>query len=241
MLTLFLGEDGSATKEALNIELFRVQQEHPNALVIRADSPEDIAAALEASSQSALFGDPAIIVLDELFTHKDGERVVAAIEEFAGSASHIFAFERKVKKEIREKVLKAKGIIREIAPRVVAKQKEDERPFALTDAIVRKDKKGAWKELLRLLRSGMAPEMLHGTIFWAVKLMLLAKDEPATDAAKLGFSPGAFRSYQGHARRWTREELVDMIERLVDMQHDAHQGGAPLSVQLERFILGLKV
>lgn len=240
MLTVFIGEDGATTKKELNKELTAVLKKNPNSSVLRPADLSSVPAILELASQEALFGDPTVVILDELFSQKDADLLIAAIPEFAKSANPFLAFERKMKKDLRNIIEKAGGKIVEVAPKTSPKQKEEPLPFALSDAVARKDKRAAWMELLRLLRLGLTAEELHGTIFWAVKSMLLAKDYSAADAGKLGLAPGAYQKFARAAMKWEREELRRMMDELVDMYHRAHSGGMPLDICLERLILGMK-
>lgn len=238
MLTVFIGEDGAAAKSAIRCEVGKLFKLHPHSKYIEARDIQDVPLVLEALGEDALFGDPAIVILSEVLGAD--EQLLEGIPRMATGSHYVFAFERKAAKELRERVQRAGGKIIDVTGSAANTKKREDLPFELAGAIARKDKRAAWMEFLRLLHSGAPPEMLHGTIFWAAKLMLLAKDNLSTDAAKLGFSPGAFRLYQKLAGGWKREELLGMIERLVDMQHDAHQGGAPIEIQLERFILEIK-
>lgn len=240
MLTLFAGEDGAATKKRLNGELEKLRRAHPSASLVRASDPSVIPMVIECASQDALFGDPAIVVIDELLSQKDANALLAALPAIAASASYFLAFERKPKKELRDAIERAGGKVIDVTGASVGKPKKEVLPFSLTDAIARKDKRVAWMELLRLLRSGAAPEMIHGSIFWAVKSLLLAKDHTLNDAGKLGYTRAAFERHARAAVKWEREELIRTIEELVDMYHDAHSGGAPLDIRLERFVLGIR-
>lgn len=240
MLTLFSGEDGVAVKKRLNGELERLKREYPGAPLLRATEPASIPAVTEYASQSGLFGDPAIVVIDELFSHKDAEALLGVLPDLVTSESHFLAFERKPKKDLRDAIERKGGKIVEVTGMPAKRGTKEALPFALTDAIIRKEKRVAWMELLRLRRTGAVPEMLHGTIFWAIKSLLFAKEHTASEAVKLGLNRSSIEKFSRSASKWEREELVGTIENLVDMQHEAHSGGASLDIRLERFVLGIK-
>jgi len=131
-------------------------------------------------------------------------------------ADHLFVLrEGKVDKKTVTKITKHAYKVTEYNELVKEKKKEDN--FALANAVGRKDKKQAWVVLQSALEGGVAPEALHGMLFWKVKSMLL----------------------KGNTRPFTKEELHTLSHKLLDMHYRSRTGQTTLDIALERFVLAL--
>ena len=74
-------------------------------------------------------------------------------------------------------------------------------------------------------------------LFWAVKNMALMKDTPV--GKDRGVSHFVASKARGFAKNYSQKEIEDLSRTLVTSYHEAHRGGEPMEVALERFILTL--
>lgn len=116
-----------------------------------------------------------------------------------------------------------------------AKEKPTFNVFVLGDLVGSRDKKALWVTYQEALRSGFAPEELHGTFFWAVKSMLLAVH--SANATEAGQKPFVYAKFARYAKNFTTEELIALSRDLVVMYHEVRQGTADMSLALEQWVL----
>jgi DNA polymerase III delta subunit len=109
--------------------------------------------------------------------------------------------------------------------------------FAMADALVARDKKKAWVEYRRTVESGSAPEEIHGTIFWAMKMLYLCAHCDKDEAIKAGVSAYNYQRYLLNSKKYLGNELDDKLRELKNMYHDAHRGEGDLDALLEQFVL----
>jgi hypothetical protein len=109
--------------------------------------------------------------------------------------------------------------------------------FSLGDALGRRSKKELWVLYQEARDSGIAPEEISGTLFWAVKNMALMKDAPV--GSLCGLNPFVAKKTREFAENYTREEITNLSHKLIEAYHEAHRGGEPMDIALERFALSL--
>jgi DNA polymerase III delta subunit len=110
-------------------------------------------------------------------------------------------------------------------------------PFALADALGKRDKKILWKLYVEQVAGGTVAEELHGLLFWQIKSMLLASSAPSASAA--GLKPFVYGKAKQFSVNFSTEELQALSRRFISIYHDAHRGVAELSLLLEQAILEL--
>ena len=107
----------------------------------------------------------------------------------------------------------------------------------IADAIAARDKKTAWVEFVRAKSRGAAAEEIHGTIFWATKLLYLCAHCDKDEAIKAGVSPYNYQRYLTNSKKYLGHELEDRLRELKDMYHKAHHGEGDLDTLLEQYFL----
>jgi len=189
-----------------------------------------------ASSQG-LFGDATLFVFDCVFDKKnEQEALLAHAGGLVSSANYFLILEPLLEKSIADEIKNAGGIMDECAAK-----KADFRPdfniFSLGDALGARNKKELWVLYQEALSNGLSAEEISGTLFWAVKNIALMKTAKTGDDC--GLSPFVAKKSRGFAEKYSEEEIVDLSRSLVTMYHEAHRGGEPMEIALERFILNL--
>lgn len=86
----------------------------------------------------------------------------------------------------------------------------------LVQALAERSREKLWLEIVRALRAGDAPEMIHGILHWKMR-DLIAKGD----------------------RRWSEHELLALSRKCILLLSSARRRGIPLEYALEQFALSL--
>lgn len=107
--------------------------------------------------------------------------------------------------------------------------------FSIADALCGRDRKALWVGYTRALREGIAPEAIHGTLFWGVKQMLLAQN--STSAEEAGQKAHVYAKYRRYAALYAPGEVGALSRELVGLTHESHRRSLELATELERWLL----
>ncbi len=216
MIYLFHGSDTGKTRSKAFAWVAAARMKAPEAPYIRldADSITEDSLGSALSSQGLFFSrsliildDPlsdastASVVFDLLPTLESSEHVVAIIAPKL-TAAHLKKLEPKAAK-VFEQTLTEKKVARGFNS-------------SLVNALAARDRIALWKEILKAMRAGDAPEMVHGLLHWKARDLM-----------------------QKGSRAWTQEETRALSRSLIELVSDARSGSLPLEMALERFALSL--
>jgi DNA polymerase III delta subunit len=206
---------------------------------------------LDTSAVSrGLFGEMSLFTFDSILEKKAEQEIIAShAQALAASPNHFLIFEptldKKVVAEIAEHATETEECVG---------KKIDTRPafniFSLGDALGNRNKKDLWVLYEQAITAGLEPEEICGTLFWSVKNIALMKSSPAYRAsadtarrdsaeADCGLNPFVAKKSRGFAANYTGEEITGLSRSLSSIYHEAHRGGEPMTIALERFILSL--
>lgn len=236
MLHVIYGKDrekGRARFRAAREELSKKYKEER--LVVEGEVSDGFLDTI-ASSQG-LFGDVTLFVFDSVFDKKvEQEILLAHAQDLIASPNFFLILEPLLEKSVADG-LKEIGVETEEC----AGKKVDTRPdfniFSLGDAVGQRNKKELWVLYQEALGAGLSSEEISGTLFWAVKNIALMKNaKPGDDC---GMSPFVAKKARGFATKYSEEEIQNLSRSIVTLYHEAHRGGEPMEIALERFILAL--
>jgi len=184
-----------------------------------------------------LFGGTSLFVFDCLFDKKAEQEVLLAhSNELRLSPNSFLVFEPELDKKIGDEIKATKAEVEEYASK-----KADNRPefniFSLGDALGKRNKKELWVLYQKATSAGLSSEEISGTLFWAVKNLALMKKAKAGDDC--GLSTYVAPKARIFAKNYTQEEIKNLSRALVTLYHEAHRGGEPMDVALERLILSI--
>ncbi len=191
----------------------------------------------EMSSVRGLFGETTLFIINSIIEKKEEQEIVVlSVKTLASSPNHFLIFEPTFAKAITAEILAHATETFEYAL-----VKNDTRPafniFSLGDALGDRNKKDLWVLYQRAVFSGLSSEEICGTLLWSVKNMALMKSAKSGDDA--GLNPFVAKKSRGFAEKYTAEEIARLSRGLVRVYHEAHRGGEPMEIGLERFILSL--
>ncbi|MEK7148514.1 MAG: hypothetical protein AAB770_01210 [Patescibacteria group bacterium] len=236
MLHIIYGKDrekGRARFRELQGELSKKCGEER--IVLEGEVDEDFLAA--ASSVQGLFNGVTLFTFDCVFDKKvEREMLLSHASNFVSSPNSFLIFEPALEKNIADSLKEAGAEALEYAAKNI-----DTRPdfniFSLGDALGQRNKKELWVLYQEARVADLTPEEICSTLFWAVKNIALLKN--AKSGEDKGVSPFVAKKTRVFAKNYTQEEIANMSRSLVTAYHEAHRGGEPMDIALERFILSL--
>lgn len=236
MLYFFHGSDTRKTAEKTRAMLSSLRAKKPDAEVFvleGAAATKEILA--EFAGGQGLFERKYIVRLNGVLETAEGKDVILSMGKELASSENIFLLVGGV---LDKKTI---GAVEKYAEKTQehAKEKEEKKSafnvFLLGDAFGARDKKKVWVLYRNAINTGLAPEEIHGTLFWQVKSMLLAKG--AKTAAEAGLNPFVFGKSARYAKNFSDDELKKISARLVALYHDSHRGLIEFEEGLEQFLL----
>lgn len=209
MLIFYTGSDTAKAREKLNAAL---EKEAKRAEIVRitdAHRIHDLAAALAGGG---MFGGARVVLLDHVLGHEEMRALVLErLESLRRGSETVYLYESApdatTKKLLEKHAEKAEKFD-------AAKKAAKDDFFAIPNAMQRGAKKDLWLLLQREFAAGKAPEMVHGTLFWAAKQMVLKA-----------------RTDKDRARGKT------LVAKLAELPHEARRNGFELEYALEHFVL----
>ena len=192
---------------------------------------EHLDALIEAKG---LFVEKHIIVIKQPYTTVEGKKIIGdRLRRFSETDNIVVLVEGKLLAHDKKKLEKHAHKIEEHA------EEEKKNPvvnvFSLTDALGARKKQELWTGYRQALRTGVEPESIHGTLFWAVKTMVIAKKSDSCEGA--GQKEYVYKKNRVYAKNFKEGELLHMSRELIEIYHQARRGGCEIALALERWIL----
>ncbi len=106
--------------------------------------------------------------------------------------------------------------------------------FDLASAFADRDKKRAWILYVEALQH-FSPEEIYGTLWWQVKMMLLAR--LTKTAAEAGVKDFPYSKARGFLRKYSDDEVTELARNLIAVYHESRLDGEELELNLENLIL----
>jgi hypothetical protein len=164
-----------------------------------------------ASQSSDLFSQGTVVLLFDVFAKLEDD-IQNELKRLQSSKTLFVFLETEVKSKL-DKLEKAGAEVL-ISPKSKQLIKKDN-PFAIANALGLRDRMNTWIILHDLLSHGESGEAVSGIMFWKIKTLLL----------------------ENNFRKYSKEELEDMVLELPKIIHTGRREGEDLSVSLESFVL----
>jgi hypothetical protein len=210
MLILFTGTDRKKARAALDAAINKAAKKDTRVVRISdSNTVADLQASLEGGG---MFAEERVVVFDSVLTSDEMKDVLlAALPAMRESQEMFFILEEKPLTAMRKQLEKYSEKSETFD---AGKSVREDNFFAVANAFRAGKKKELWVLLQREYALGKAPEMLHGTFFWAAKQMVLKPRAPSDTARG-----------------------KKLIAELAALPHEAHRRGEDLEYALERFVL----
>lgn len=189
-------------------------------------------------SQS-LFSEPVVAVLSGVFENDSArEFILKKTKEIALARARFVVIEGALTETFAKKMSASAEKV--VACEARLGKKIPFNVFALADALAERNKKKLWIALARARYEKIPMEQIHGTLFWQMKALILAKIAENGDASAFtALKPFVQQKARQGARNFSREELRALSKKFVDAYHAERAGGAPLDLSLEEILLAI--
>lgn len=247
MLNIIYGKDRESGRERfralLNQQILNQQVSRPGRRPLGAEVRHVLEGEINkeffdmAVSSQGLFGEKTLFIFDCVLDKKNEQETLLFYAKDLSSSSNIFLiFEPLLESSIADSLKEEEALIEEYALGKTS-TRNDFNIFSLGDALGQRNKKELWVLYQEALRADLSAEEICGTLFWMVKNLALMKN------AKLGndrgMSPFVAKKTRAFTKNYTEEEIAKLSQALTVAYHEAHRGGEPMEIALERFILAL--
>ncbi len=109
--------------------------------------------------------------------------------------------------------------------------------FALSDALLARNKKQLWMGLCEATESGVSAEEIIGILWWQLKtLRLVARSKTAEEAGMKDFT---FNKAKRALMSFKQGEIERLSQSLLEVYHQGHAGEHDIDLALEKWTLSL--
>ncbi len=232
------GTDHEKTREKTRALTDVLQKKKPDALFYRITplNYEENPIGQLVSGQG-LFESKYIVFYDTIFESKEAkEEIVSTLSEIKASDNIFIFLEKELDKKTFDTIQKYAEKVQEFRA-TETKKKKEYNPFAISDALLSKDKKKLWMLLMEAKKKGNAAEEMHGIIWWQIKVLKLAS--VTKDAKEAELSPFVYSKAKAASKNFSEGQINTMLFDLASMYHEAHRGENDLWLEMERWGLSL--
>lgn len=238
MLYIYYGSDTQKARAKVHRTIAALRNKQPDALYMRVYGDEFLSQnPLELTASQGLFKSEYIVLLDSVLTNAESQKMFSDIVSVLADAPHIFLL---LQESIAAPLLKR---IEKHATKVeafTAKAEESlprQNVFAITDALLARNKNMLWSELQMQLQSGKAAEEIAGVLFWGAKSIVLGRSAKSAEEAGLKAYP--FQKARAATAKFSKSEAYELMRALATAQARAFKTGAPLALILEDITLSV--
>ena len=240
MLYLLYGTNTNKVRAKQKELISIMQNKQPNVSLYKLNSENWNDTILdELLGSQGLFLAKYIVTLDKLLEDKEkGPSIMGILKELKESDHAWIIVEEKITaanlKKLEKFIFKSfdfndTGAIDDKKQRINA--------FNFAEQFASKNKVGAWNEFLKLRDAELVGEEIHGVLWWQMKSVYLAKLCRSADDS--GLAPYSYQKALRFSKGWEIKELNSMLDKLVEMYHEAHRGTSDLLIGIESLSLNL--
>lgn len=236
MIYLYVGTKEEVLRRKVHTLLLGLQKKRPESELFTITAENVSRAHLEELAESGGLFDPKHIVFidhvfgDGFFEEGDVKKILPMMKS---SESVFIVLETKVAAPLK-KIL-VKHAEKTVEEDTTVKKKDEFNIFALSDALVTRDKIKLWSLYLEALENDKTPEEIHGMLFWQAKTMELARK--AKNATEAGLKPFVYTKSLRAKAKYSDIEIETMPWNLMELLHRSRLESEELSVAMERWVL----
>jgi DNA polymerase III delta subunit len=230
MLKVVTGKDFNKIKQEANKLANDFLKSNKNSVIENHTADTLTASDLEYRAlATSLFGDLKVFIIEDFIKEYTDEFV--KIVEILSTSKNLFIFyEESVIKDVEKSITGASGgFVKLDAP-----EKAKENPFAITDALVARDKKKLWQLYRQEIDRGESAESIMGRFVWAIKTLVLIQKNPKDTALTLGISPFVYSKTKTQGLAWTGNDAENFYTNMLF----GMKPGDEMEHHLEKLILG---
>ncbi len=228
MLTLFTGTDRLKALNAFN---------EASSLATLTFNPDDfeVGEFTATLTKQSLFGEGVSVAARDLNTLVLARETVEDLAaELDSSPNHFIFLETGDKNSLANTLAEVKGVkvnkfdLKEGKARTF-------NPFAMTDALIARDRKQLWLTFQMARREGLSVEEIYPPLSWQAKNMLLVAVSKPED--KLDLKPFVITKAKQALRNYSPIELKKLFANLIELHHTTYPNSDEFEFGLEKLIL----
>jgi len=190
----------------------------------------------ELTGGRSLFTGKQIVYLKRVFENNTiSESLIKNIKNISSSENIFIIAEEKLKKPIFNKIEKNSEKVQEFEIKKTFSKREDN-IFDLAQALGERDVKKLWS-LYQYKVKTVRPEEIHGILWWQMKSILISSKTGTPSGS--GLKPFVFQKAAYYSKKYSKLELEEKSNDLINMIHESRRSGLSLDISLERFILSI--
>jgi hypothetical protein len=133
-------------------------------------------------------------------------------------------FDKKFEKHFKEKHFEKTEPVDDVSKKV----------FALGDALGEKNKKNTWLLYRKLIEGGLDPlQNIYSPLVWGLHNVVMVQNNPQKSH---GMKPYPLQKAKKTAQNYSKEEIVDLLEKLLFLYNDRTEG-RDIEAQMETILL----
>lgn len=228
MIKLFTGNNHQAALTAFAAEASKA------AAIINPDNfdPKQLA---ELAAGESLFDDRLVIAVRDLNTWAEAREAIIDLAEELQQSPNLFLF---LETGDKNSLANALGEVTGVEVKTFSKKSEAAKsfnPFAMTDALIARDRKQLWLNFEQARRAGLSVEEIYPTLAWQAKnLLLVAVSKPE---GKLYLKPFVLTKAKQGLRNYSPAELKKLLANLIELHHTTYPNSDEFEFGLEKLIL----
>jgi len=182
-----------------------------------------------------LFEEKYIVKIRDPFEDKEVSKTIEESAEDMSLAPHLFVIiSEKISVPLKKVFTKHKATIEEFN---TLEKNEEFNVFSITEALLQRDSKKLWTLYRKALDSGIAPEQIHGVLWWQMKSVVIAMKSKNENEA--GMKPFVFSKSKRALTKFSKEEVENLLSKLLSIYHNSRIGKINMEYGLESFVLGI--
>lgn len=190
---------------------------------------------LEIISNQGLFRSKKLFVLHGFLGVSDVSSWFFKNIEIMFQSGHCFVlYEDKVLSPVLKKLTDAKIPVEKETTKTIQKTYSNE-VFAITDALLRRDRKIAWVAYQRALKANKSAEEIIGLLWWQIKSLWLV----SSMGPKSGLKPFVYNKNKKALEKYSKREIRKLAKDIVDIYHESRLGKYTLEHGCEKLLLSL--
>ncbi|HYF29042.1 MAG TPA: hypothetical protein VEA36_01590 [Candidatus Paceibacterota bacterium] len=215
MIYLFHGSDVHKVRAKAFQWVAAARAKAPDAAYLRLTADQlTRESLLDALASQGLFFAKTLVLLDDPFSEREaGELVLENLTALKDSPNPVAVLAPRL---IASRAMKLEAAAEKAFKIDAVAKKERGFNSALVNALAARDRLLLWKEIVKAMRDGEAPEAIHGLLHWKARDLM-----------------------QKGGRAWTPTEARQLSVSLIELLSDSRGRDLPLPLALERFALGL--
>jgi len=235
MLYVIYGSDAIKVHKKSSDLIQTLLKKKPDASLFKLTTENwSLAELQELIGGQGLFSNKYIVHLSRLLEDESiGDELLKYIKDIHESENIFILTEGKLNAKLLKVLEKNSQKIEEHQEKEIIK-KVSFNVFSLADALGSRDKKKMWTLYIEALNN-LAPEEIHGTLFWQVKSMIVASK--TKNAEESGLKPFVYSKAKRFSENYTKEELQNLSSKLIATVHESRRGKFDFAIALERLIL----